>query len=616
MPSDFILDQSPLDSSFFVLTPADASALAAESTLAIQGRDILVELEAWDIANSVSTTFYFGSRGYNHPTAPGYYWPRLSQPLSFRRDLYSAATTGGASRVSFGEMRLVNRDGGLDYLRDYGLQGQRVRMLIGRAGDGLSNSGDEYDSFEPLITGRVQRVLFEIGFVTVILRDRLQDFAQSMQVNTYLGDNVLPDGIEGTADIKGKPKPLVFGAASNVTPVCVNTSKLIWQLNDGPDGSVEFLNVYDGGVALDAEADYPDMATMLSTAPTAGYYRLLSTPTGSYFRLGASPASTVTANVYDRVAVADNTAARVALRIASRTPETGEGGITDDDVNWDDVDALDIANPASVGIWVNGGETYASALDAVLGSVGAWYGFDRFGIFRMQRLELPTLPYVTTFRIASIFNPVSSTPALSPGSGTYLTDEDSPYLTDEDEEYLTDESSPAETFATGGFLGVGEYDIVDYRFVPSNDPEKGIPSWKVELDYARNWTVQPESSVLGAVPQDRRNFLALASRTTTEEDSGVQTIYPFAVKKKVATLLILEAFAEAEAARLLEIFSEARDFLEIDLILSSDLIALVDIGAVINIVLPRLGYEAGKIMRVTGMQYNAANGIVTLACWG
>jgi len=568
MAFDFVLDQSPLDSFAFVLTGDTTSE--PDSSFAIAGRDILVELDAWDIENGVPTTFYFGSRAYNHPSAPDYYWPRLSQPLSFRRDIYAAATTGGASRVSYGEMRLVNLDGGLDYLRDYGLDGQPVRMLIGRAGDALSDPGEAYDTFEPLIVGRVQRVLFEIGFVTVILRDRLQDFAQAIQANTYLGDNVLPDGVEGGTEIKGKPKPLVFGRVSNVTPVCVNPSKLIWQVNDGPDGSVESLSVYDGGVALGAEANYADMATMLSTAPTAGYYRLLSLPTGSYFRLGASPAATVTATVFDRVADADNTAARVALRIASRTPETGEGGITDDDLNWDDVDALDTATTAVVGIWVNGGETYAAALDAVLGSVGAWYGFDRFGTFRMQRLELPALPYVTTFRIASLANP----------------------------------------------LAVGEYDIIDYRFVPSNDPEKGQATWQIKLDYARNWTVQPESSVLGAVTQEQKNYLALANRTITAEDTDVQTIYPFAVKKQVSTLQVLEDFAAAEAARLLEIFSEQRDFVELDVILTSDLIELIDMGRVINVVLPRLGYEDGKIVRVTGMQYNAANGIVTLACWG
>lgn len=566
----FILDQTPFDSPFFVLGDAEAS-------LAVPGRDFLLEFDGTEIATSTLTTFYFGSRGYSHPTAPGFYVPRLSQPLNFRRDIYSERTTGGANRVSYGEIRLINNDGDLDYLRDFAVIGQRFRMLIGYAGH-QTDPGADYDTFEPLVSGRIGRILFganaagasggaESNAIVLQVRDRLQDFQQAVQVNKFLGT----EGLEGGADIKDRPKPLPVGPVQNMTPPCVSTSLLIWQVIDfpAPTGSL-VLTVYDRGAEVSRDFDYTDLADMEANAPSPGFVRVLSDINGNYFRLGSTPTGTITCDVSDREADADNTAAQVALRIAARTPETGEGGITDDDVNFDDVDTLDAANPAVVGIDATS-ETYISAISKVLGSIGAWFGFDRLGIFRMQRLEYPALPYVTTFRQASLDDP----------------------------------------------LAIGEYNILAYRFLPTNDPEQGEPVYRVEVEYSVNYTVQASDAIAGSVSDmDRRNFLAVATRTQSYEDTTVQDLSPFATKKTVSTQLLDSVDAINEANRLQVMLGAPRDFLEIDLALTSDLIALVDIGAVINIVLPRADYIDSKILRVIGMSYNAAQGTVTLVCWG
>src|SRR5204863_8869130 len=100
------------------------------------------------------------------------------------------------------------------------------------------------------------------------------------------------------------------------------------------------------------------------------------------------------------------------------------------------------------------------------------------------------------------------------------------------------------------------------------------------------------------------------------ESTAVQEYYPLADEKSVSSLIIGQDDAGDEADRLLTIFGSPRDFLEIDTAMTSDLIALVDLGSVVNVVIPRFSYIGGKIMRVIGMQYNAANGLVTLACWG
>lgn len=556
MPLPFILGQSPLSSPVFVLGEGDG-------TLAIPGRDILVELSAWDIAGEAETTFYFGSRGYSDPTGPGYYRPRLSQPLNFRRDIYTAQTTGGASRTSFGEMRLVNNDGDLDYLAPaqglYAIVGRRVRMLIG-------DISQPYSTFEALIVGQVKEVLADNAEVVIRLRDLLELFSGPLQTNKFDGGNVLPAGVEGSPDdIKDKQKPLTIGVVLNVTPPCVNTSKLIYQLNDGP--IIHAILVADNGAFLSLGTDYTDQADMEANAPAAGWYRVW--PAGGYFRLGADPVGTITCTAADQAS--GNSAAQVAVRIATRVPLSGEGGIDAGDIETDDVTALDTANSANVGIFPDGNATYQQALDAVLTSIGAWHGFDRVGKWRLQRLELPVLPYITTFRVPSL--------------------PDSP-------------------------LAVNEYRILDYRFMPSNDPERGMPSYRVSVDYGHNYTVQQGDATAGTVLQSRRNFLALADRTVAAADFDVQAAYPQAYDKKVSTLLVDEDDGTTEAARLLEIFKEPRFFLEIDAVLTSDLIELVDMGSVVNVVLPRLGFADGKIMRVIGMQYNGQAGQVTLACWG
>jgi hypothetical protein len=561
MPHAFVLDQSPLDSPVF--------ALDGDGSLALPDRDILVEIEdARHITTGALTTLYFGSCAYNHPSAPAYYAPRLEQPLLFRRDIYSAQTTGGAGRQSYGELKLINNDSNLDFVRDYAIAGCRLRMLIGNAGNGLSDPGEPYDDFELLIVARVQQRLSNTSDLTIQLRDRLQDLAEPVPASKFLGDNVLPSGLEGvdTDDLKDKPKPLLRGLAVNFAPPCVNTSRLIWQINDGSYG---FAFVYDNGVVLTPGADYTDRNDMETNAPIAGTYRMWKA--GGYFRLGAVPTGTVTATSWDYTDTDDGSPARVALRVATITPTDGQGGIDATDIEYDDIEALDTANFSEVGAWWNNGETYASVLDAILTSVGAWYGFDRLGRFRVQRLELPVSPYEVTFRIASLSNP----------------------------------------------LALGEFDIINYRFVPSSDPERGLPSYRVSLEYARNFTVQSASTIAGSVSQARRNFLSKAFQTeVTPDDPTIKQTYPMAVEKKVRTLLIQQADAATEAARLLEIFKEERHFLEIDVILARDLITYIDLGSVVNVVLPRFDYDAGKLMRVIGMQYNVAAGLLTLVLWG
>jgi hypothetical protein len=109
------------------------------------------------------------------------------------------------------------------------------------------------------------------GQIVFRLRDKQYLFTVPALTTRYAGTNVLPLGFEGMpADVMGKVKPVVLGAVFNVPAVLVNTSKLTYQVNDGPLASVGA--VYDSGLALTFGADFATKELMQAAAPSAGTY--------------------------------------------------------------------------------------------------------------------------------------------------------------------------------------------------------------------------------------------------------------------------------------------------------------------------------------------------------
>lgn len=184
------------------------------------------------------------------------YTARVETAVDIRRDLFNVGTTSGRSRTAVGDVKLINLDGGLDQYIDYGFDGREIRIL--RAG---SNPRPEYPlGFTTVFVGTIEAAEFSREFLTLKVRDEQLALSLPIQATKYDGDNVPPDGLEGTEDLLGKPKPLNLGTTKNVTPVCVNPAKLIYQLHDGALGSVD--DVYDKGMSLKASpADWSDTST-------------------------------------------------------------------------------------------------------------------------------------------------------------------------------------------------------------------------------------------------------------------------------------------------------------------------------------------------------------------
>lgn len=209
----------------------------------------LAELTVYDPVTAAEVVLPF-STGHGYTTGPAdtpantFYEPVLEQPASLTRHCFSGGKTGGGSSSTLGNLVLKNPHGALDYLIDYGFDARRLRILRG-------DDRAAYSTFREQLVCTMVQAEFGLKKVTVKLRGRIAELQKPLQPTKYAGDNSLPNGLEGVEDLKGKPKPILRGRVFNVTPVPVNSSKLIYQVNDGPIASLDA--VYDRGLNLVTE---------------------------------------------------------------------------------------------------------------------------------------------------------------------------------------------------------------------------------------------------------------------------------------------------------------------------------------------------------------------------
>jgi hypothetical protein len=286
-------------------------------------------------------------------------------------------------------------------------------------------------------------------------------------------------------------------------------------------------------------------------APAPGSYSYYLA--GGLIRLGSPPAGQITADVTAGAAAADRTAAQAWVDVL------GFADYSAGDWSALDVTELDADTSAVIGYW-SGTEptTCADVATALAGSVGAWWGVNRDGVFRIQRLE----------------DPASGVPILT------LTADDL--------------KRPLER-------------------VPTADEGRGLPVWRSVMRYARNYTVQ--NTVAGGVTDAQRSEYAQAWREESAEDTDVQTAYLLAREQITDTLLTTSAAASAEAARRLALRSARRDRMTFGLALDATTNRL-DLGDIIRLEHPRFGLSGGKNFVVLGLGLDTANRLLTLQVWG
>jgi len=510
----------------------------------------VVEIQYYDTADSTVKTAYYATEGFatkpSDTPANTVVAARIVNPALLRRDVFDVGTTGGASRVGYGELVLRNDDGVLDAFNTYAIDGRRLTV---RYAD--SASAAYPSAYTTLFIGTMEQAEITLDTVSIRVRDRQVLATAALQPNKYAGDNVLPDGVEGlTSDLGGKPKVWLRGACFNVSPVMVNTSKLIYQVNDGEVR--DLAAVYDSGALLsrDLAGNYADQAAMELTAPGEGEWRMW--PEGGMFRLGSSAVGQLTCDVIEGLAPLDRSAAGIYRRTLM------DAGVPYEQISGADLAALDAANRATLGLYVTEETTNQAVLDDIARSVGAWWGIDTDGIWRIKRLEAP--------------------------SGTAVLE-------------LT-----ADNIIDGSL-----------RRVPLNDG--GLPAFRVTVEGVPNYTVQT-SGLAGYVSAPRRARLAQAHQDGIATDSSVQTSYLLAPEMTVSTKLACLGAAQTEATRLLALYSVKRDRFEVTVNADAATLAQIDLGVVVNITYTRFNLNAGKLFRVLGYQLDPTEGIASLTVWG
>lgn len=502
-------------------------------------RVYLVEITAKVDALGTTEVLRYSDKGYttkpSETPANAHYEARLKQPALVRRDMFRPGTTYGESQVGIGELVLANQDGELDELADYGFDGQQLRLLVGE-------DTDPYSAFVEALVGTMDSVEVTQRDLTIRVRDRQAELREPIQTVRYAGTG----GLEGNGlDIKGRVKPLVYGKVFNVIPVTVNPTLFIYQVASNTIASIP--DVYDQGVALTQGADYPDQATLLSTPPSAGQYRRF----GGYFRLGSRPVGLLTCDAVESATAADNTAGQILRRMALQL-DIDVGDI--DDVS---IDALDFVNSAECELFIDADRPGTECMDEIAASVGGYYGFDRFGKFRVGRLEAPGTPIAT----------------------------------------------------------LDEVNILEIEKVTSRDTEQGIPVYRVNLDYQRNYTLQDQSTLAASVAESRLAELQLEYRKVVSEDLSVLNKHKLAPELNRTTHLIDATDAEDEADRLLALYSVRREVFDVRVRLDEGLINQLDIGVTLAVDYYRFGLNPKNFV-VIGLELDAQVNRASLTLWG
>lgn len=508
----------------------------------------LALLEPYDPAAGAVVPVYLSSHGFvsaaGDAPAHTYFDARLRSAFTFTRALFQQGKLSGRSVPGEGAIELVNEDGGLDHLATLAWGGRRIRVLMGGPDFALADYGLIFD-------GTAQGLAYGDGTITVNLRDLQYVFDREFQASTFAGTG----GVEGGATLKDKRRPRAYGVCRAVSPIYLgpDSGRHLFAIGDGP--IVGVYRVLDRGVPLAqvAIATNPgewsiDLATgvlalggafngPLQVDVIGARYRAevssssLTIGTGSRsFAVassvgfvvgqrvraiaGSSPAlnwmeGTVTSTVSGLAVSVDaiggggtfsswlvcplGTVAGIARAFA-----TGMGVTSIDELS---IAALDLHQPATVGIWSPEGGNGGELLDRLLDGAGCYWGFDRSGAFEVGRLDVPS---------------------------------------------------------ASASLTLDETQILE---IARQDTEE--PSYEVTVGYARAWSTVSTDQLAGDTADADRAFLIEEWRREKASNPAVLAAWPLSKPIEVESVFDRQADAAAEAARLLAIFGVRRDYFKV-----------------------------------------------------
>ena len=280
----------------------------------------LCVLETYDTVAKTPVTLYFATRGFtstpSDAPANTFFDPRITSPAKISRTMFAPGRTFGASQVGFGDLVLNNEDGALDFLEDYAFDGRSITQYRGDEGSAFPGG------YTKVLVATMEQAVPDLRSYRIKIRDRQDEVDIHLQPTKYAGNNALPAGLEGVAgDLKGKPKPLLYGVVKNISPPQVNTSRLIYQVNDGAVASID--EVYDSGIKL---SKTPSHWSQVASTPVSDTLRGVAFANGIW------------------VAVGENSACMTSTDLVTWTSRTDRFGV------WDII--FDVEYSPDLDLWV------------------------------------------------------------------------------------------------------------------------------------------------------------------------------------------------------------------------------------------------------------------------
>lgn len=286
---------------------------------------------------------------------------RLKQPAYFRSAAFCGPYMPRMGGAGVGEAVIVHRDGSLNYLADAGIDGKICTLRL--IEDGVPRN---------VLSCRTESLSIAQDVARLRLRDPRFIMERPIELHRYAGTNVLPDGVEGTSDIAGRWKPLVFGKVVNATPVCVNTSKLVYHVHDGSlwhyGADCTITAARDRGVPLTLGTTHPDLAALMAATVTAGTYDRWE----GYLRVGTQPEE-LTVDAERDATLAGDVLEQVRLEGYS-LPALDSGELA----------ALNAIG--EIGDYITSPVDLAGWVDAVISGLGAAWWHDPLGVFHAAPL--------------------------------------------------------------------------------------------------------------------------------------------------------------------------------------------------------------------------------------
>lgn len=327
-------------------------------TLVNQGDTVFID----DISlREKVTTLRLSDIGYTSDT---YNYPaRVSDPYTFETKLFEDNYLSGNSKISYGNIAILNNDGELDHILDQYWDNATVKVKLGARYFTLPEFGT-------IFIGKVEQATWDEYNINLRLRDFSALLEADLNQTLYLGTG----GLEGTSEMKGIPKPLCYGECKNIEPVLVDPVLLDYQIHDGKINAVDA--VYFNGNLATITTDY---TVNLNT----GIIRLTGRPLGD-----ASVIVTADVKGYmDDTEYYDSTVDIIEHILKNKSILTYP----------DDFDTLSfsdtlVQNSEKVGIYITEIQSVTNILDTLMTSIGGYWDITRLNKIRIGIVAEPGTP--------------------------------------------------------------------------------------------------------------------------------------------------------------------------------------------------------------------------------